>query len=432
MEYEGVFGRVDLQSIRQGKFIKKNGSYIQLARIIYNGFSYNFGTPNGAVTINDNYSIWKFITPKDRWALSHFANNTLLETLQIIKADTDSAPIVAWDNFFNYLSDPKIETYANTAIFNNTSSIKVAYCDTDLPIMQDVTTFSQFARWIIEHIKGSGQLPTSSFINGADLIIPIDLYVGTPVSFNFKTPTMKPNSPGAVIIDTDGKTGLVSYDTAKGVFNSPVLHIPISDEETVIYAYDETTDSTDTTIPQGWSRTDGLTYTPFDIDTNPVSIEYVEGMEFTYLMRVFGEVEIELQTVDCYKMRDTIDLSTVADDFTATGSTFMLATEYAETQKMITLIYGTNESDAKMLVYVETADIINGTELSPGWNEIITGDDESILAVPYDMSANPIVQPASNVEVSDGASLLACVEHAGQTEVKAEELNGTIHFIFRT
>lgn len=438
MEYEGVFDGLNLQSLRQGKFIKKSGGYIQLARIIFNGFSYNFGTQDGAVTINDNYTIWKFITPKDRWDLSHFAGKTLIETLQEIKADTDSTPIVAWDNFFNYLSDPQIEAYANMAIFNNTSSVKVAYCDTNLPIIQGVSTFSQFAAWIIENIGESGQLPATSFINGTDLIIPIDLYVGTPLRFNFKTPTMKPNAMGVVVTDTDGKTGLVRYDKADDVFDSPVLQIVVTDEQgeidhNIIYAYEETKDSSGVTVPQGWSSTDGLTYTPFDIDSNPVNLEYVDGMQFTYLMKVFGDVEFESQTVDCYKIRDTIDLSAVADDFTASGSTFAFMVESIDnSQKMIAFMYSTDETNARIFVYVDTADSFNGAELTPGWNELFQNADETMTATPYDMAANPIIAAAINFETSDATSLLACVDYAGTTTVISEELNGTIYFMFRT
>ena len=445
--YTKIFNPNDFLTMPKGRFKQKIGTYITLAKIIYNGVVYKIGAggsggsgdgsgggQDGNVNVNGSYTTWIFATPEERWDLSLFANDTLLETLHTIKSDTDAAPIPEWDEFFAYLSDPEIEQLANMAIFSNTSTIKVAYREANLPIMQNVSTFSQFASWISDNIGEAGSMPTSAFINGDDLIIPIDIYKGLPKRFNFNTPTMRPNLDCDVLIKENGDA-VATYGTASNRFQDPVLVISYEDEHgdiirNVIYAYQDTVDNTGLIVPQGWSGWNGIDYTSFDINSNPVYVDAMDGMQFTHLMRVFGDVEFETATIDAYKIKNTIDLSAIPDGFQATGSSFNMYCDGTD-NKMLTLYYG-DDKIFRSFVYVESATEMEGVTLSPGWNEVFdTGSEFS--ALPYDMTINPIIAAAGDdLTTSDAEALLTIVESAGQITVTMEAYYGSVHFIFRT
>ena len=181
MEYSTIFGDLDFDTLRAGTFRDRAGRYIQLAKVIYNGRGYNFGSQDGAVTITNNFTLWKFIAPVGRWDMAHFAPLPLRQSLAEIVQDTQNAPIPAWDDFFAYLSDPQVEQMANMAIHGGVSSLRIAYRKLDLPLIQGCTTFAQFMRWLGENSGEAGDIPSGTFVSGQDMIIPLDQYVGEPL-----------------------------------------------------------------------------------------------------------------------------------------------------------------------------------------------------------------------------------------------------------
>lgn len=293
MEYSTIFGKFDWNKARRGKFQGKSGNFMSIARIIYNGLSYNFGTQDGAVTIMDGFMAWNFIAPVDRFDLSRYEDMTLREMLEDVIADVENVPVVAWDEFFEFLDSN--EDMANAAV-HGFSVHRIGGAKLDLPLIEGCSDFCKFMRWLCDNAGEAGNLPAKAFIHEQDMAIPIDLYTATPVSLTAKTPTRKPTETEISLLGD-----YACFTTLEGAFAQPVFLMVIEDV-IVLYAYEETSDMLGGIVPQGWNVVsedeNGLIYTPWDIDANPVTIPfpYGEGIEVNWQAKIFMDIEYSEET----------------------------------------------------------------------------------------------------------------------------------------
>jgi hypothetical protein len=295
MEYSTIFGQFDWNTVRRGKFQGKRGNFMSIARIIYNGLSYNFGSQDGAVTIMDGFTIWRFIAPVDRFSMADYAEMTLHETLEEIIKETEAVPVPAWDEFFSFLGGR--EDLANAAILGN-DVIRIGGVKVNFPMIQNCSDFCTFMHWLSDNVGEAGNLAAGDFIDGYDMTIPLELYSAVPVSVTLKTPTMKP------AFDEDSESvplfgGIAMFGKTEG-FAQPVF-TAILGTAIYVYAFEETS-WIDVPVPQGWSIVEDISgdiaFTPYDMEANPVTIpiENGEGLEISSGEKIFGDVEYDEST----------------------------------------------------------------------------------------------------------------------------------------
>jgi hypothetical protein len=261
---------------------------MSIARIIYNGFSYNFGSQDGAVTIMDGFTLWRFIAPVDRFEMADYAEMTLREALEEIIKETEAVPVPAWDEFFSFLAGR--EDYAN-AVFIGVDVMRIGGVKVRLPLIQNCNDFASFMRWLSDNVGEAGNLPAGEFIAGQDMMIPIDMYSAVHVSITLKTPTQRP--------PYEKDTTL--WGKQNGLFNDPVFFAG-----QFVYAFEPTTDKHGTTVPQGWSAVSGIgaededpmAYTPYDMEANPVTVPIAggSGLEFAWQEKMFMDIEYDEST----------------------------------------------------------------------------------------------------------------------------------------
>lgn len=284
VEDGGFVENYDMTKVYRGKFQGLRGKFITIARLIHNGLSYNLGTIDGAVTIMDDFTRWRFIAPIDRFVREEFAEMTLREVLQMMADETANVPVPAWDDFFSFLSGR--EDLANAAILGN-SVIRVGGMKVTPRPIENCSDFGSFASWLCGVIGEAGNLPAVGFIVGQELLIPLDMYSATPVSVTLKTPTQKPAY----------KEDTTLWGKHSESFNDPVF---LGGE--YLYAFEPTTDKFGTAIPQGWSivSEEGKTwsYTPYDMEANPVTIPIEDGseLEFIWIEMLFMDIEYDETT----------------------------------------------------------------------------------------------------------------------------------------
>lgn len=425
METNLLIGGVDFNTIRHAQFRKRNGDLFTLAKIIYNGFKNNLGTHDGAVVINNNYLLWKFIAPADRYDMEHFAPLTLRQALEEIREDTENAPVPAWDNFFEFLGEPENEAAFNAILHGKTSSIHIAYRNTDLPLLRGTKDFPGFVTWLARNCGEAGAIPASTFINGQDMIIPLDLYTATPLRGRLKTPTIEPTWIGdeMPVFTISGENAVV-YGTKNGLYHYPVLYIGM-DDGTLLYSFHMMADINGLAVPAGWSKFDGATYAPYDIEANPIALEYGEGMEMTYLAKAFFDIEYESAYSDVFRLRETIDLDSLPEGLCIEtySHTIMLSED-----GYLLVVTGETEDQMRMFAYFAQDTEVDGRVMKAGWNTIDPTDGEP---APHDMANRPVY-----VDIFDGAaedlSAMGAVAHFVERKLKAKEKHiGTIHFMLR-
>jgi hypothetical protein len=245
------FEDINFNTVRSGKFISKAGEYMTLAKIILNGKICNFGTIDGAVTMGQDYGTWKFIAPANRWDMQYFSRLPLRETLNIIAEDARNAPIKAFDEFVSYLKMPEAEYMCNLALFSGVSSCKIGATSTDLPCILSDGTFSDFAGYVRDHVGLCGNILTGNYIYNNDLIIPIDMYQGSPISFKLKNPSVRPTAPAPALGfgDISKGTPLIQFDTCNDTYRTNVLWMDVPDVGRLIYSFEATLDNNGIGIP---------------------------------------------------------------------------------------------------------------------------------------------------------------------------------------
>lgn len=433
--YKGVFDDLDWGTVRNARFLSGAGGYVTLARIVLNGASHNLGTENGAVTFGEDYTDWRFIAPKGRWDMAYFETMTLREALCIIREDAENVPIPAWDDFFAFLGEPEKEHHVNSVLHGKTSSIRVAYRRSALPLIKGMTDFPHFASWLDESVGAAGDLPASRFINGQDLIIPMDLYTSVPTAFRFKVPAEQPVYIEDTAVLSAGKNILASYGTAGGFFPTPVLMGMLDSTAYLIYAFETMTDRDGGTVPQGCSVYDGTAYTPYDMEANPISVPYSEGMTWSYLLKYFCDVAYESIPCTTVRLRETPDTSLLSGDFTASGTGDMIFEMLAvptDSQVLLGVICGESPDETETYVYADKAGELNGIAFGAGWSKLIEAES-GLYTEPYDIAARPIelqlIEGAFSV--SDEEAMNAVTAFASEGTVIKEEHHGTIYYMFR-
>ncbi len=434
--YNRIFGDITLHTLRGAQVKTKKGTLTTLAKLIYNGFSYNFGTIDGAVTIADNYKLWRFIAPASRWSIADFSGKTLSESLRIVGEDSATVPVVAWDSFCAFLTDPEIEVSVNQVLHGKTSSIKIAYQKTDLPFLQGITDFPSFAKWLYGNTGEAGDMPTASFTSGQNIIIPADMYVGTPVSFTLKTPTEKPTYVSDVnVLKSD--SCYAAYTTSDGSITNPVF-ICDTGAGMYMYAFEEIQYIDGLTIPIGWSvyGADGLV--PYDMEANPVIIPYTESMEWTYLAKAFTDIQWATTGEKKYRVKSTIDLSAFSGKefaYAGLGTYDGFECSYEETDVAygLALVYGT-ETDQNIYYYLsEETEIEDGVIAPSGWSILVQDDSEVGYHLDsYDMDENPLILSVldGQYEAVNESLFAEFADLIEDTSVIKEELDGTITFVF--
>lgn len=287
MEYKTIFGEFDWDTVRRGKFQGKSGTFMSIARIIYNGLSYNFGSQDGAVTIMNQLTTWRFIAPVGRFDMTDYADLSLADALKDVAEDTKNVPIPAWDEFFSFLGGR--EDLVNAAI--QPYVIFIGGVKVDLPFLQSCSTFFEFMSWLLADIGEAGNLPASAFIEGQDMFILMEEYSAMPTSITLKTPTIKPTYSD----DINLLSGYAYYGK-QDAFAHPVFMC-----DRYIYAYEETT-FYGVAVPQGWSimeidSAENISFAPYDMDANPVTIALGgEAVEVNYIAKLFMDIEYDLST----------------------------------------------------------------------------------------------------------------------------------------
>lgn len=444
MEYNPLLGNVNFGAYQEVQFRNKLGVLYTIYRVIHNGRKYIYNgssgggeggggssLQDGAVAVSEDFSVWKFITPPDRWDMSYFAQKTLKESLTEIVADTETAPIPAWDDFFTYLADPQIEQMANQAVLGGFSSVGIAYRKVDLPLIQGCTNFQSFMRWLGENIGEAGDLPTESFLNGQSLIIPLDQYIANPVRFMCReTPTERPNYYGTdTFIFQQGDTAFCSYGTKNGFYGAPVLYYSRYFNE-YIYSFEPTTDANGGNIPVGWSSYIGGAYVPKTVGDDGLGLAMEDGLKYSYLARIFYNIEYETAETAVYQLKSTIDMSAIPDDFVAASYGFEIMMMDTGTQHLLYLVTGASEDRMTVYAYAGQDEIVNGMSVTAGWNTLNPDTGE---AMPYDMEQNPLRLNfvADESEISDREVLLKVADYLGTAEQAKELLYGTTYFILQ-
>lgn len=299
MEYKTILGKFDWDTVRRGKFQGKSGKFTTLARIIYNGLSYNFGSQDGAVTMLGGLTTWRFIAPVGRFDMTDYTGLSLRDALAGMSEDAMNVPIPAWDEFFSFLSGR--EDLVNASIQPNV--IFVGGIKVDLPFLQNCSTFSEFINWLNSNMGAAGNLPASEFVHGQDMAIPMEMYSATISSVTLKKPTDMPAYSSDVdVIDSMGN-GYASYGKLSGTYTQPVFVIKASGCSYVYSFVAPTTDANGTIVPLGWSMAydsaNGLQYTPIDIVANPVTIQADSGATMkNYIAKLFVDIEYDLSTAE--------------------------------------------------------------------------------------------------------------------------------------
>jgi hypothetical protein len=441
--YKKIFEGVDLASLRGASFKTKIGNFITLSKLIYNGFSYNFGTIDGAVVIMNNYALWRFIAPANRWSHDDFEGKSLSETLRIVGEESAVVPVVAWDEFCKFLAGGDNLVIVNQIMFGKTSSIKIAYKNTDLPLLSGITDFPSFAKWLYTHMGEVGDEPHDKFHTSKGLAIPIDIYQSTPVSFTLKTPAEEPPYPymsDTVMLKGEGVTAGYTNKAMDGTTMSraSVFRCKIG-EDIYVFGFEDgedwMTSQKHPSYKAGWNKWNGTYYERYDMEANPVVIPYTEGMEWSYLAKAFTDIQWETTGEKKYRVKSTIDLSAFAGkEFICYGfgSENGFECRYVETDVAhgLVLYYG-NETESDIYYYLsEETEIENGVIAPRGWSIVVPDDSETGYHVePYEMDL--VISLVDGQYETNNESLVAkIVDLAEDTTVTKEKLNGTIHFVF--
>ena len=289
MEYKPTFGKFDWDTVRRGKFQGRNGKFMSLARLIYNGLSYNFGSQDGAVTIGDGFTVWRFIAPVDRFVVSDYVDLPLQETLSGVIAETERVPVPAWNEFFSFLGGN--EDIANAALLGH-DVIRVGGVKVNFQPIQNCTDFSSFMRWLTANLGEAGNLQSSDFIAGQDMIIPLDMYNSVPVAMTLKNPTQIPEYKEDVVIGTSANWFIWSKtDTAPFPFFTVSSDVGI-----VVYSPGAATDpDSGVSLIQGWNKLDlqNGQYIPYDMEANPITVPITDWTSLTdaqkQLLKCFGD-----------------------------------------------------------------------------------------------------------------------------------------------
>lgn len=294
MEYSTIFGKFDWDAVRHGKFHGKSGNFMTIARIIYNGMSYNFGSKDGAVTMSDQLTRWKFIAPVGRFDMTDYAESSLVEALRDVMEDVENAPVPAWDEFFAFLGGK--EELVNASV--QAHVVRIGGVKVDLPFIGKMSTFAEFMGWLTDNIGEAGNLAASEFIEGQDMTIPMEEYNALLKAVTLKTPDRVPIETDIQLLD--GVTYYASYTTLSGTFNTPVF-LFTAGSTTYLYAFNYTTDANGKTITKGWYMTHdsatGISYTPYDMDAYPVTVT-LDGKTVlkNYQAKLFMDIEFDETT----------------------------------------------------------------------------------------------------------------------------------------
>lgn len=447
MEYNPIFGNADFGAYREVQFRNKYGELYTIFRVIYNGrkYIYNGGSGggggseggggsalrDGAVAVSSDFSVWKFITPPDRWDMSHFAPLPLRDSLSTIVEDTRNAPIPAWDEFFHNLAEPQVEQIANQAIHGGFSSLGIAYRKANLPLIQGCTDFPSFMALLGDNCGEAGDIPTEFFLNGQELIIPLDQYVATPVRFMCRTvPTERPNDYGTDNpVFRKGDTTICAYGTKGGFYSAPVLYFDYSLLQ-YVYSFEEATDANGAVIPAGWSTYGGGTYTSRNLGGDGLGLQMSDDLTYSYLAKVFYNIEYETAETNVYQVKSTIDMSSIPSDFTALSYDFEFMVIEEGDNRILYLATGATEDRMTVYGYASEDMAFDGMNIVAGWNTLNPSTGE---AMPYDMERNPLRLNfvAGESEVSDMDDLRAIADYLETTEKAKESLYGTTYFILQ-
>lgn len=446
MEYNPLLGNANFGAYHDVQFRNKLGVLYAIFRVIYNGRKYIYNgssggeggeggggsaLQDGAVAVSQDFSVWKFIAPPDRFDMAYFAPMTLRNALAEIVADTEASPIPAWNEFFTHLADPQIEQMANQAVLGGFSSLGIAYRKIDLPLIQGCTDFPSFMRWLGENSGEAGEISTEAFLNGQSLIIPLDQYVAQPLRFMCRAiPTQRPEA-----YDTDtpvfkkGETTICAYGTKEGFYSVPVLYFEYGALK-YIYSFQSATDANGAVIPAGWSTYNGSTYTAGDLAAEGMGLGMGDDITYTYLAKVFYDIEYETAVTTVYQLYNEIDMTAIPDDFTASSYGFEIMMMDTGTQHLLYLVTGASEDRMTVYAYAGQDEIVNGMSVTAGWNTLNPDTGE---AMPYDMEQNPLRLNfvTDESEISDREVLLKVADYLGTAEQAKELLYGTTYFILQ-
>lgn len=440
MEFEPLFGELDFSRYQDVQFQDKLGYLFPIYRVIYNGRKYTYGgssggsgggssaPSDGAVAISPDFAVWRFVAPPNRWDLSRFTEMTLKETMSEIVEDTKNAPVPAFEEFFAYLGDPVAEQYANMAIHGGYSSIRIAYREADLPLIQGCSTFSQFMEWLGKNCGESGNLIAGKFINEQNLIIPIDQYRATPVRFTLRaTPKERPNFYEETVVASKGETVCI-YGKMDGHFTDAVFYIPTG-STTVLYSFTSTADKNGLAVPMGWSVYNGTAYTATQAPVGTV-VEYDASVQYTYLTKIFFDIEYEPAEASVYLLNNSIDMSSIPAGFSAESYGFSMQVIQTETQQILCLALGRNEDNISLYYYFAQDETIEGETFSAGWN-MLDSEDGSVVPVNMENRELQLHLVSGEYEVSDMEALASIATYQKTEATTKEFLDGTVYIVLR-
>ena len=446
MEFEPLFGELDFSRYQNVQFKNKLGDMYDIFRVIYNGRKYIYGAgggtggsggggttvpDNGAVAVSNDFTVWQFIAPPNRWDLQYFADKTLRQSLEEIVEDTANAPIPAFKEFFSYLGEPQAEQLANMAIHGEYSSIRIAYRVADLPLIQGCSSFSEFMNWLSQNCGEAGDLIAGKFISGQYLIIPIDQYKATPVRFKLRAvPKERPNFYEEATVVTKNGVGSF-YGKRDGQFAEAVFYLPISETEILLYAFDASTDKNGVTVPSGWSVYNGTQYSAANSAMlDSMNIDGDETVQYSYLGKIFYDIEYEKAEASVYMLKDEIDLSAIPSDFTATSYGFTMEVMEWEGDSLLVVTLGANEDNITVYYYTDSDITFEGSTLPAGWFTI-AADGNAYIPVNAANLSLQVHLVSGESEVSDMTVLERIATYQKTETITKEYRDGTIHIMLR-
>lgn len=142
---------------KYGRWLSGVGLMGTIAQLILNQAQYNFtGLTNGGVVLNGDYTSWRFIAPK---SVGKTIEDILRESMPIaswpafmVKKEFNSS-VPSWDNFMEWTTT--VADKINQMVSGKTFKIQGYTLATNAEYPNNISTFSDFAAWMLSSFKNS-------------------------------------------------------------------------------------------------------------------------------------------------------------------------------------------------------------------------------------------------------------------------------------
>lgn len=306
MEFGGFFDGVPLSSVKHARFINKLGGFFTLAKLIYNGMTYDYtsGGQGGTVVVDPGYLQWGFVAPDGVFDMEALEQLTLAGLLESVAGTEETNPIQSWEDFADWIAMPETAALIQK-VFSSAAAGGIGGVAVPPPQFQPPANFPAFLRWLAETSGAAGSLPASQFTIETGFSWSVGLYES--VKATLKTPSARPDlEDNTAILPPD----YILYSSMQGVLDKlvlgvgPVLCDGFSDAypgyDAIMYVYDETHDTLGLglTAQPGWYAVNGqsFAFTPFDLAAHPIIIEpeHTQGKDGILWDAIYPMADLEL------------------------------------------------------------------------------------------------------------------------------------------